>query len=55
MPAQQQASRRWTIAMFYDITNVIVVNALVIYAHKMSKVQPEKEKGKCFCSEMHMI
>jgi hypothetical protein len=29
--------------MFYGITNIAVVNALVIYAHNMRKVQPEKK------------
>jgi len=45
----QGATRRWTVAMFYDMINTAAVNALVIYAHNMRKDQPEKkEKRKDF-------
>jgi hypothetical protein len=52
----QRATRRWTMAMFYDMINITAVNALVIYANIMRKDQPEKKiKRKYFCSELHMI
>jgi hypothetical protein len=52
----QRATRRWTMTMFYGIINIAAVNALVIYAHNMRKVQPEKIKRKdLFRSELHMI
>jgi hypothetical protein len=52
----QRATRRWTLAIFYGIVKIAAVNALVIYAHNMRNVQPEKKiKRKQFCSELHMI
>jgi hypothetical protein len=39
----QQETRRWTMAIFYGMINIAVVNALVIYAHNMRKDQPEKK------------
>jgi len=36
-------TRRWTMAMFYGMINIAAVNALVIYANKMRKDQPEKK------------
>jgi hypothetical protein len=39
----QRATRRWTMATFYRMINIAVVNALVIYANKMRKDQPEKK------------
>jgi len=39
----QRATHRWTMAMFYGMINIAVVNALVIYAHNMRKDQPEKK------------
>ena len=45
----QRATRRWTMAMFHGMINIAAVNALVIYAHNMRKVQPEKKiKRKTF-------
>jgi hypothetical protein len=38
-----RATRRWTMAMFYDMVKIAAVNALVIYAHNMNKDQPEKK------------
>jgi hypothetical protein len=35
-------------AMLYGIINIVAVNAFVIYAHNMCKVQPEKIKRKDF-------
>jgi hypothetical protein len=43
-------------AIFYGMINIAAVNALVIYAHKMRKDQPEKKiKRKEYCSELQMI
>jgi hypothetical protein len=39
----QRATRRWTMAMFYGVINIAVVNALAIYAHNMRKDQPENK------------
>jgi hypothetical protein len=39
----QQATRKWTMTMFYGMINTAAVNALVIYAHNMRKDQPEKK------------
>ena len=39
----QRATRRWIMAMFYDMINTAAVNALVIYAHNMRKDKPEKK------------
>ena len=39
----QQATRRWTMAMFYGMINIAARNALVIYAHNIGKDQPEKK------------
>jgi len=39
----QRATRRWTMAVFYDMINIAAVNALVIYANSMHKDQPEKK------------
>jgi len=39
----KQATRRWTMAMFYGMINIAAVNALVIYANNMRKDQPEKK------------
>jgi hypothetical protein len=39
----QRATRRWTMAMFYGMINIAAINALVIYANKMRKDQPEKK------------
>jgi hypothetical protein len=39
----QQATRRWTTAMFYGMISIAAVNALVIYANNMGKDQPEKK------------
>jgi len=33
----QQATRRWTMAVFYGMINIAAVNALVIYANNMRK------------------
>jgi hypothetical protein len=47
--AVQQATPRWTMAMFYGMINIAAVNALVIHTHNMRKDQPEKKiKGKDF-------
>ena len=43
------ASNWQMVTMFYGMINIGAVNALVIYAHNMSKDQPEKKiKGKDF-------
>jgi hypothetical protein len=43
-------------AVFYGVINIAAVNAPVIYAHNMSKDQPEKKiKRKEYCSELQMI
>ena len=34
----QQATRRWTMVMFYGMINIAAVNSLVIYAHNMRKI-----------------
>jgi len=34
----EQATRRWTIVMFFDMINIAAVNALVIYANNMAKL-----------------
>jgi hypothetical protein len=39
----QQATHRWAMVMFYGMINIAAVNALVIYANKMRKDQPEKK------------
>ena len=45
----KRATRRWRMAMFYDMINIAAVNALVIYANNMRKDQPEKKiKRKYF-------
>jgi len=45
----QQATRRWTMVMFYGMINIAAVNELVIYANNMRKDQPEKKiKRKYF-------
>ena len=45
----QQATCRWTMAMFYGMINIAAVNALFIYANNMHKDQPEKKiKRKYF-------
>jgi hypothetical protein len=45
----QRATRSWPMAMFYGIINIATVKVLVIYAHNMCKVQPEKKiKRKYF-------
>jgi len=45
----QRATRRWTMAMFYGMINIVAVNALVTYANNMRKDQPGKEiKRKYF-------
>jgi hypothetical protein len=52
----QRETRRWAMAVFYGTINIAAVNALDIYAHNMSKDQPEKRtKRKDFCSELHRI
>ena len=45
----QQATHIWAMVMFYGMINIAAVNALVIYANKMRKDQPEKKiKRKSF-------
>jgi uncharacterized membrane-anchored protein len=45
----QLATRRWTMAMFYGMINIVAVNALVIYANNMRKDQSKKKiKWKYF-------
>ena len=45
----QQATQRYTMAMFCGMTNVALVNAYVVYAHNMRKQQPHmKLKRKEF-------
>jgi len=39
----QRATRRSTMTLFYGMINIAEVNALVIYAHKVHKDQPEKK------------
>ena len=39
----KQATRRWTMAMFYGMISIAAVNALVIYVNNMRKDQPEKK------------
>jgi len=39
----QRANRRWIMAMFYGMTNIAAVNALVIHAHDMWKDQSGKK------------
>jgi len=39
----QQATGRWTMAVFCGMINIVAVNALVVYAHNMHKGQPEKK------------
>ena len=39
----QRENRRWTMAKFYSMINIAVVNTLFIYAHNMRKDQPEKK------------
>jgi len=39
----QRATRRWKMAVFYCMISIAAVNALVIHAHNMRKVQPEKK------------
>jgi len=52
----QRANCRWTMAMFYGMINIALVNAFVIHAHNMRKEQPAKKiKRIDFCSELHMI
>ena len=42
----QRATRRWTMAMFYGVVNVVFVNTFVVYAHNMRK-QQRHMKLKC--------
>jgi len=42
----QQATCRWTMAMFYGMINIAAVIELVIYAHNMRKDQPEKKLNR---------
>jgi hypothetical protein len=45
----QPETRRWTMAMFYNMINIATVNALVIYANNIRKDQPDKKiKRKYF-------
>jgi len=45
----EQATQRWTMAMFYGMINIAAVNPLVIHANNMCKDQPEnKIKRKYF-------
>ena len=39
----KRATRRWRMAMFYDMINIAAVNGLVIHTNNMSKDQPEKK------------
>jgi hypothetical protein len=39
----EQATSRWTVAMFYGMINIAAVNALVMYANNTCKDQPEKK------------
>jgi hypothetical protein len=48
----QQATRRWTMAMFYGMTNIAAVNMQTTCA-KISLRRGQKENN--FCSELHMI
>ena len=54
----QRATRRWTMAMFYEVVNVSFVNAFAVYAHNMCKQQRHmkpKRKEFLFSIARHLV